>query len=89
MSYLEEIKTKYDIKDYTESKVVVPTLPTEGIVLIVGTSGSAPGPPRSGIEPRSSRAKLIALSARPPGPANWQASCIHDRQRGSGIMIVN
>jgi energy-coupling factor transporter ATP-binding protein EcfA2 len=40
MSYLDEIKTKYDIKDYTESKVVVPTLPTEGIVLIVGTSGS-------------------------------------------------
>jgi energy-coupling factor transporter ATP-binding protein EcfA2 len=40
MSYLDEIKTRYDIKDYTESKVVVPTLPTEGIVLIVGTSGS-------------------------------------------------
>ena len=40
MSYLEEIRTKYDIKDYTESKVVVPELPTEGIVLIVGTSGS-------------------------------------------------
>ena len=40
MSYIEEIRTKYDIKDYTESKVVVPTLPTEGIVLIVGTSGS-------------------------------------------------
>jgi len=40
MTYLEEIKTRYDIKDYTESKVVVPTLPTEGIVLIVGTSGS-------------------------------------------------
>ena len=40
MSYLDEIRTKYDIKDYTESKVVVPTLPTEGIVLIVGTSGS-------------------------------------------------
>jgi energy-coupling factor transporter ATP-binding protein EcfA2 len=40
MTYLEKIKTKYDIKDYTESKVVVPTLPTDGIVLIVGTSGS-------------------------------------------------
>ena len=40
MSYIEEIRTKYDIKDYTESKVVVPTLPTDGIVLIVGTSGS-------------------------------------------------
>jgi len=40
MTYLDKIKTKYDIKDYTESKVVVPTLPTEGIVLIVGTSGS-------------------------------------------------
>jgi ABC-type lipoprotein export system ATPase subunit/GNAT superfamily N-acetyltransferase len=40
MSYLDEIKIKYDIKDYTESQVVVPTLPTDGIVLIVGTSGS-------------------------------------------------
>ena len=40
MSYIEEIRTRYDIKDYVESKVVVPELPTEGIVLIVGTSGS-------------------------------------------------
>ena len=38
--YLETIKTKYDIKDYKEPKVVVPNLPTDGIVLIVGTSGS-------------------------------------------------
>jgi len=40
MSYLDEIKAKYDIKDHVEPKVVVPKLPTEGIVLIVGTSGS-------------------------------------------------
>lgn len=40
MSYLETIKTKYDIKDYKEPKIVVPNLPTDGIVLIVGTSGS-------------------------------------------------
>jgi energy-coupling factor transporter ATP-binding protein EcfA2/predicted acetyltransferase len=40
MSYLEEIKAKYDIKDYVEPKIVIPKLPTEGIVLIVGTSGS-------------------------------------------------
>jgi ABC-type lipoprotein export system ATPase subunit/GNAT superfamily N-acetyltransferase len=40
MNYLDEIKQKYDIKDHVESKVVVPNLPTEGIVLIVGTSGS-------------------------------------------------
>jgi len=40
MSYIEEIRTKYDIKDYVESKIVVPELPTDGIVLIVGTSGS-------------------------------------------------
>ena len=40
MSYLDDIKTKYDIKDYKESPVNVPNLPTEGIVLIVGTSGS-------------------------------------------------
>lgn len=40
MSYLEEIKTKYDIKDHVESAVVIPDLPTDGIVLIVGTSGS-------------------------------------------------
>jgi ABC-type lipoprotein export system ATPase subunit/GNAT superfamily N-acetyltransferase len=40
MSYLDEIRAKYDIKDHKESKIVVPNLPTEGIVLIVGTSGS-------------------------------------------------
>ena len=40
MSYLDEIKKKYDIKDYQELAVAIPDLPTEGIVLIVGTSGS-------------------------------------------------
>ena len=40
MSYLEEIKRKYDIADYKEAKVVIPELPQDGIVLIVGTSGS-------------------------------------------------
>jgi GNAT superfamily N-acetyltransferase len=40
MSYLEEIKSRYDIKDYVESPVAIPDLPKDGIVLIVGTSGS-------------------------------------------------
>jgi ABC-type lipoprotein export system ATPase subunit len=40
MSYLEEIKKKYDITDYKESAVEIPELPTDGIVLVVGTSGS-------------------------------------------------
>lgn len=40
MNYLDEIRAKYDIKDYTESAVAVPDLPTDGIILIVGTSGS-------------------------------------------------
>ena len=40
MSYLDEIKARYDIKDYVEAPVTIPKLPTEGIVLIVGTSGS-------------------------------------------------
>ena len=40
MSYLEEIKKKYDIADYKESPVAIPTLPADGIVLVVGTSGS-------------------------------------------------
>ena len=40
MSYLDEIKARYDIKDYVEPTVNIPELPTEGIVLIVGTSGS-------------------------------------------------
>lgn len=40
MSYLEEIKRKYDITDYKEQPVVIPDLPKDGIVLIVGTSGS-------------------------------------------------
>lgn len=38
--YLEKIKQKYDIKDYVEPTINIPTLPDEGIVLIVGTSGS-------------------------------------------------
>lgn len=40
MSYLEEIKRKYDITDHKEAKVAIPNLPQDGIVLIVGTSGS-------------------------------------------------
>jgi ABC-type lipoprotein export system ATPase subunit/GNAT superfamily N-acetyltransferase len=39
-TYLDTIKQKYDIKDYQESNIVIPKLPTDGIVLIVGTSGS-------------------------------------------------
>ena len=40
MSYIDKIKKKYNIGDYQESPVDVPNLPTDGIVLIVGTSGS-------------------------------------------------
>lgn len=40
MSYLEEIKKKYDIKDHVETPVIIPELPKDGIVLVVGTSGS-------------------------------------------------
>jgi ABC-type lipoprotein export system ATPase subunit/GNAT superfamily N-acetyltransferase len=40
MSYLNEIKRKYDITDYKEATVAIPELPKDGIVLIVGTSGS-------------------------------------------------
>lgn len=39
-TYLDTIRTKYDIKDYVEPTIVIPDLPREGIVLIVGTSGS-------------------------------------------------
>jgi len=39
-NYLETIRTKYDVKDYVETPVTIPDLPREGIVLIVGTSGS-------------------------------------------------
>jgi ABC-type lipoprotein export system ATPase subunit/GNAT superfamily N-acetyltransferase len=39
-NYLDQIKQKYDIKDYVETPVVIPDLPQDGIVLIVGTSGS-------------------------------------------------
>jgi GNAT superfamily N-acetyltransferase len=40
MSYLEELRAKYDIRDYQEPEITIPELPAEGIVLIVGTSGS-------------------------------------------------
>ena len=40
MNYLDQIKARYDIKDYVEADIVIPSLPTDGIVLIVGTSGS-------------------------------------------------
>jgi ABC-type lipoprotein export system ATPase subunit/GNAT superfamily N-acetyltransferase len=39
-SYLDTIRAKYDIKDHVESPVTIPKLPKDGIVLIVGTSGS-------------------------------------------------
>ena len=39
-NYLETIRIKYDIKDYVETPVIIPDLPKEGLVLIVGTSGS-------------------------------------------------
>jgi ABC-type lipoprotein export system ATPase subunit/GNAT superfamily N-acetyltransferase len=39
-NYLDEIRTRYDIRDHVESPVTIPELPQEGIVLIVGTSGS-------------------------------------------------
>jgi ABC-type lipoprotein export system ATPase subunit/GNAT superfamily N-acetyltransferase len=39
-TYLETIRTRYDIKDYVEPTITIPELPQEGIVLIVGTSGS-------------------------------------------------
>ena len=38
--YLDIIRAKYDIKDYVESPVTIPELPKDGIVLVVGTSGS-------------------------------------------------
>jgi ABC-type ATPase with predicted acetyltransferase domain len=40
MSYLEVIRQRYDIKDHVEIPVTIPELPKDGIVLIVGTSGS-------------------------------------------------
>jgi ABC-type lipoprotein export system ATPase subunit/GNAT superfamily N-acetyltransferase len=40
MSYLDEIKARYDIRDHVEADIVIPTLPQDGIILIVGTSGS-------------------------------------------------
>jgi len=40
MRYLDEIKRKYDISDHKDAPVTIPELPTDGIVLIVGTSGS-------------------------------------------------
>jgi GNAT superfamily N-acetyltransferase len=39
-NYIDQIRARYDIKDYVEPKITIPNLPTEGIVLIVGTSGS-------------------------------------------------
>ena len=39
-NYLETIRARYDIRDYVEAPVQIPDLPQEGIVLIVGTSGS-------------------------------------------------
>jgi energy-coupling factor transporter ATP-binding protein EcfA2 len=40
MSYIETLKKKYDLVDYTEPTINIPNLPTEGIILIAGTSGS-------------------------------------------------
>jgi len=40
MTHLETIRKKYDIQEHKETPVIIPDLPTDGIVLIVGTSGS-------------------------------------------------
>jgi ABC-type lipoprotein export system ATPase subunit/GNAT superfamily N-acetyltransferase len=40
MNYLDQIRAKYDIRDYQEPAIKIPDLPADGIVLIVGTSGS-------------------------------------------------
>jgi ABC-type lipoprotein export system ATPase subunit/GNAT superfamily N-acetyltransferase len=40
VSYLDQIRAKYDIRDHTEQPITIPKLPQDGIVLIVGTSGS-------------------------------------------------
>lgn len=40
MNYLNELKRKYDVKDFVETKIQIPNLPTNGLILIVGSSGS-------------------------------------------------
>lgn len=40
VNYLNNLKIKYDVKDYVEQKIKIPNLPIKGIVLIVGSSGS-------------------------------------------------
>ena len=39
-NYIDTIRAKYDIQDHVESAIPIPKLPSTGIVLIVGTSGS-------------------------------------------------
>jgi ABC-type lipoprotein export system ATPase subunit/GNAT superfamily N-acetyltransferase len=79
MSYLETIKTKYDIKDYQESAVAIPDLPQEGIVLIVGTSGSG----------KSTILRNIGELKRPDiDDEAWVISNFSTAERGEELLLA-
>ena len=78
-TYLETIKTKYDIKDYREAKVVIPELPATGIVLIVGTSGSG----------KSTILRNISELAYPDiDDEAWVISNFSTPQRGEELLLA-
>lgn len=37
---IDELKANYDVKDFVEYSIPIPTKPAKGLVLIVGNSGS-------------------------------------------------
>jgi len=78
MSYLEEIKRKYDITDYKETPVNIPELPKDGIVLIVGTSGSG----KSTILRTLSRQRAVTVS-----PCSTVIEHFSTPERGEELLL--
>ena len=78
--YLETIRTKYDIKDYKESSIKIPDLPQEGIVLIVGTSGSG----KSTILRSLGHSQTVSLS-----PCSTVIENFSSPERGEELLLAS
>jgi len=79
-TYLETIRTRYDIKDYVESPVKIPDLPQEGLVLIVGTSGSG----KSTILRKLGHSQAVTLS-----PCSTVIENFSTAERGEELLLAS
>ncbi len=79
-NYLETIRTRYDIKDYVETPVTIPDLPDQGLVLIVGTSGSG----KSTILRKLGHSQAVTLS-----PCSTVIENFSTAERGEELLLAS